>query len=344
MKKWVLFALICVLVFSMMACGRGDGAAGDRIHLRFAWATDNVDISQQGFFDVATEFANWLNKTRDDIFVELILFDGQASVDKQISDVETAMAMNVSGIILSAVDVDGVTPITLRAMREGFPVLDWRGMDGIATVSFINGNEHTKGQFLREWTRAYLIANPDVVFYAGLQQGSTNHPVTYPRMQYIYDLVTEMPGRFHVLVEASSDWSSGTSMRMVEDWLQVHRNMNFLASASEEQMLGAIEALRGGGVLQNFVTAAFNGEEPGVEMIERGELDLTVGVVMPLGMGLLVETAIRMVLDGFAGHIDISEQAMFNVDASNVAEYKQRIVVDYDNIRYFESTLRPSYR
>jgi ABC-type sugar transport system substrate-binding protein len=327
----------------LTACNR-EKDTGDKINLEFAWCTDNVDISQQGFFDTASAYAAYLNKTRDDIHIELTLFDGQASVDKQISDIETAVAKKVSGIILSCVDPDGIAPAARQAMADGIPILDWRDMGDVCTVTFINGNEHTKGKFNYQWTKDYLLSHPDVVFYAGLQQGSTNHPQCYPRMQYMYDLEREMPDRFKILVEANSDWSADTSMRMVEDWLQIYKDMNFISSSSEEQMLGVVEALRGADLLDNFVLTAFNGEAPGVEMIEKSDLDLDVGVVMPLGMGLLMENAIRMVLEGYTGRIDISDQAMFNVDITNVAEYKQKIVVDYDNIHYFDSTLKPSYK
>jgi ABC-type sugar transport system substrate-binding protein len=344
MKK-IMVVLIILTVFTMISCNRqGDGSSGDRINLEFAWCTDNVDISQQGFFDTANAYAAYLNKTRDDIHIELTLFDGQGSVDKQISDIETAIAKKVNAIILSCVDPAGIAPIAQQAMAEGIPVLDWRDMGDVCTVTFINGNEHTKGKFNYQWTKDYLLAHPEVVFYAGLQQGSTNHPQCYPRMQYMYDLEKEMPDRFQILVEANSDWSADTSLKMVEDWLQIYTNMNFISSASEEQMLGVVEALRGANILDRFILTAFNGEAPGVEMIEKGDLDLDVGTVMPMAMGLLLETTIRMVLEGYTGRIDISDQAMFNVDAGNVDEYKQRIVVDYDNIQYFASALKPSYR
>jgi ABC-type sugar transport system substrate-binding protein len=347
MKKLGIVLLVFITTLSMVACqkkGTTVSAGADRINLDFAWCTDNVDISQQAFYDTATAYVNYLNKTRDDLHIEMTLFDGQATVDKQISDIETAMAKGVDAIILSHVDADGLRPIALQAMEAGTPILDWRDMGKVCTITFITGNEHTKGQFSYQWTKEYLQSHPDVVFYAGLQQGSTNHPQCYPRMQYLYDLEREMPDRFKILIEANSDWSSDTSMRMVEDWLQVYPNMNFISSASEEQMLGVIEALRGSSLLDKYILTCFNGEQTGVDLLKANEIDLDVGVIQPLSMGLLIEYTIRMVLEDLKGDFDISDQSMFNVTQDNVAEYQERIVVDYDNLKYFESTLKPDYR
>jgi ABC-type sugar transport system substrate-binding protein len=131
---------------------------------------------------------------------------------------------------------------------------------------------------------------------------------------------------------------------MVEDWLQVYKNMNYICTSSEEQAIGVIEALRGGGILEKTVVTTFDGTSVGMEMIKKGQLDMDVGVVQPLAEGLMIEYAIRMILDGFSGKIDISNQTVKPVDKNNLVEYEKEIELDYDNIKYFETTLKPDYR
>jgi ABC-type sugar transport system substrate-binding protein len=313
------------------------------INLKFAWVVDNVDISQQNFYDTATKYCDFLNATRKDIHVELQLFDGQASVDKQISDIENAVTLGVDGIILSCVDPNGIAPAAKAAMKQGVKILDWRDMGDICDVTFVGANEEAKGQMAYEWAKKYLTDHPDVVWNAGLQQGSTAHPQCFPRMKYMYDLQKEMPSQFKILVEQNSDWSADTSQKMAEDWLQAYPTMNFLQSSSEEQMLGCIAALKDAKVADKFVTVAFNGEQPGVDMIKAGTLQMDVGSVMPIFMGKLIEATINMVLDGLKGHIDISKETMYTITSENVAEYEKLIQLDYMNKTYFPTTLKASY-
>lgn len=366
MKRVLSFMLCVLLVMAILAgCGGGGSSTSaqatpastaasntgeassagnsEKRHLVYAWCVDNIDLSQQYFIDTIQAYADYLSRTRDDISVEVTLFDGLASVEKQISDIETAVAMGVDGIILSCVDPDGIRPAAEKAMAEGIEVVDWRNMGDVCTVTYVGADEQAKGRFSYEWTKQYLIDNPDVVLYAGLQQGSPNHPQTFPRMEYLEGLAEEMPDQFKVLVTQNSDWSAETSMKMVEDWLQAYPEMNFISSASEEQMMGCVEALRGEGVLEDFILTTHNGETPGVEMLEKKEIMLDVGVVNPVFCQLLLETAIRATLEGFTGHVDMSDQTMFTITQDNVEEYKEKLIADFDNGLPTETTLKDSY-
>ncbi len=363
MKRLLAIMVSMVIIFSLVGCtsrttpdtntptppGETNTSTSsdeiDKIELTFAWCTDNVDVSQQNYYDTAKAYVDYLNSVREDIHITMNMFDGQGSVEKQISDIETAVAMGVDAIILNCVDHEGVTPAVQADQSEGIPVLD-RGLGtdgGVCTVYFIGADENIKGQYNYEWTKQYLEEHPDVVLYAGLQQGSTNHPNCFPRMKKMYDLAEEYPDRFIILTEQYGDWSTDTAMKMVEDWLQIYPQMNFISSSNEEQMLGVIEALRGANVLENYVLTAFNGEQAGVEMLKRGEIMMDVGSIMPIYVGLAIETTVKMVLEGQEGVVDVSDKTMYCVTQENVNEYEEMIRVDYQNINYFESTLKSFY-
>ena len=314
------------------------------IEVTIGWVVDNVDISQRNMIDTAIAYADYLNDTRDDIHVEITVFDGQASVDKQISDIETAIAMNVDCIALSSVDPDGIKPIAEEALEAGIEVLNWRDAGDWCTVHYIAANEDKKGQAQRDWTRQYLIDNPDAVLYAGLQYGSTNHPNCFPRMEYMAELEEEFPDRFHILVEQYSDWSSNTSMSMVEDWLQAYPELNYIASASEEQMLGVIQAVKSQKSLDEVVLVAHNGEQTGIDMLKNGEIEMTVSQTQPIMVQGVVDYCLKMVLEGFTGNVDLSDMTIKTITLDNVAEYEQLMQVDYYTNEYYEPILKDSYK
>ena len=180
MKRLMALLLTLLMIFSLAACSAKEQVSaeekeepakeantGEPIELRFAWCVDVVDASQQQYYEYAEAYVEYLNTTRDDIHITLDLMNGESSVDKQIGDVETAIAMDVDAIILSCVDAVGLTPIAKDAMAAGIPVLDWRDMGDVCTVTIDVDLDISYGAFAAEWYKKYMDDNPDVVLNVG---------------------------------------------------------------------------------------------------------------------------------------------------------------------------------
>jgi ribose transport system substrate-binding protein len=329
----------------MVVCKRGETAAsGEKIPVKIAWVTDDVNISQQSFYNAAAAYVDYLNKTRDDLAIEINFYPSQASVDKQIENLETVVAMGFDAIVLNPVDLNGIKPKALEAMNQGVPVLNWANMDAVFSVNLVFGSEPTKGKYNYEWIKQYLEDNPGKVLYAGLQYGAPQHPQNFARLDPLKTLAEEMPDRFIILASANSDWSSETSMKMVEDWMQLYKGrMNYICSAAEEQTLGVIEALRGEGVLEDMLITTFDAEQTGVDLLKKGEIQCDSGIIPPMAAQACVEYAIKMALEDLTGTVDISGDCTVCVTQDNVGDHERKIQVDYDNNR-FPSSLKGDYR
>lgn len=320
-----------------------DVASGEKRELVFAYSVDNVDLSQQGYIDYCQLYVDYLNETRNDISVELKIMDGQSSVDKQISDVETAIAMKVDGIIISSVDPVGLTPICKEAMDAGIPVLDWRDMGRFCTVTLDVGNELGKGELAVQWFRDYMDANPDKNLKVGLQRGAPAQTQQYARFEPFAGLAEEYPEQFEIVVEQYGDWGTDTSMKITEDWLQAY-DLNCIVSANEEMMIGVSEVLKGAGVLDDYLLTTYNGEEAGQKMLAEGTIAMDVGTIQSIGSPLIIEHAINMVMDGLTGYFDLSEDVLVTVTPENLEEYKAKTTDPDYSQNIFESTLKDSYQ
>jgi ribose transport system substrate-binding protein len=348
MKKFLVVFLMAVTMLSMVACNKskssGGAASGAKVNVKIAWVTDDVNISQQSFYNAAEAYVTYLNKVRSDLNIEINFYPSQGSVDKQIENLETVVAMGFDAVVLNPVDVIGIKSKALEVMKQGVPVLNWANMDPVFTINLIFGNEPKKGQFNYDWIKKYLQENPGKVLYAGLQYGAPQHTQNFARLDPLKTLAQEMPDRFQILASQNSDWSSETSMKMVEDWMQLYKGkMNYICSAAEEQMLGVIEALRGEGVLQNTLLTTFDAEQTGVDLLKKGEIAADSGIIPPMAAQACVEYAIRMALEDLTGTVDISGDCTVCVDQSNVADHEKKIQVDFDNVR-FPSALKADYR
>lgn len=316
--------------------------SGSKIHLEIAYMVDVVDTSMQTQFDVGKQYCDYLSNTRDDLDINLTMYDAKSSVETQISNFETCLTTGVDGIILSAVDSEALASMVKQAEEEGVPVLDWRNDGG--TVNFVGANETDWGNMNAQWVRELLDANPDMVLNAGIEYGATSHPQCFPRLAGLKVLEEEYPGRFNILVEQYGDWSTETCQKMVEDWLQAYPDMNFISTASELTMMGCVESLRGAGVLDDFILTTFNGEQPGVDMLKAGDIDMVVGCAAPAKCGMTIQTAIQMILEGLKGTVDVSDQISECITPETVEEYEKKLQVDFYNVTYFEDGLKPSYK
>ena len=346
-----IILLLALVLVSAAGCAGGtddksqtDGKASKdgKIHLEIAYMVDVVDTSMQAQFNVGKAYCDYLNDTRDDLDINLTIYDAKSSVETQISNFETCLSAKVDGIILSAVDPAAMAPYVKQAEEEGVPVLDWRSNGG--TVNFIGANETDWGEMNAQWVREQLDADPDLVINAGIEFGAATHPQCFPRLNALEKLPEEYPGRFNILVEQNGDWSQETCQKMVEDWLQAYPTMNFISTASELTMMGCVEALRGANVLDNFILTTFNGEQPGVDMLKAGEIDMVVGCATPAKSGLMIQTAIKMILEGITGDVDVSSEISECITQSTVDAYGKKLKVDYYNNKYFEDGLKPSYK
>ena len=366
MKRLIAVLLALIMTFSLAACsakeeataeeakaethaeGNADASVNETsteepIELHFAWCVDNVDTSQQQYYEYAEAYVEYLNTTRDDIHITLDLMNGESSVDKQIGDVETAIAMGVDAIILSCVDAVGLTPIAKDAMAAGVPVLDWRDMGDVCTVTIDVDLDISYGAFAVEWYKKYMDDNPDVVLNVGFIKGAPQHPNCFPRFEMLASLQEEYPDQFNLVVEQFGDWSTETAMKMMEDWLQTYPELNCIVGANEETARGCVEVLKSVGRLDEFVITTFNGTT-GLDMLHNNEIAMDVGCNKSVGIPMLIDYTINMVLDGLTGHYDFSEQTMRCVTAENVVEYEQWLNSSSDFTKYEYSTLKDSYR
>lgn len=371
MKKMKLFLAMALAAAVMMAgCGSDDsdskattsGAAAEEranadtkaaedsadgagpIELNFAWCVNNVDTAQQMYIDYAEAYVEYLNSTRSDIRVSLDIMDGQSSVDKQIGDIETAVAMKADAIILDCVDAAGITPAAKDAMDAGIPILDWRDMGDVCTVTVDLDLDKSIGEIAVDWYSKYLEENPDVVLNVGMIYGAASHPNCFPRFEALKTLEETYPEQFHVVVWQYGDWSTDTAIKMTEDWLQTYPELNCIIGANEETAMGAVQALKGANVMDKFMVTTFNGQS-GLDLVRSGEFKMDVGCNKALGIPLLIDDSINMCLDGLTGHFNYSDITLLCVTDENVDYFEDWVNNAGDYSKGFEhTTLKESYQ
>ena len=216
----------------------------DKQPIRIAYSVDTVDVTQQIALDAAQARVDELNATRDDIQVELQVYNAQASVDKQISDVQDAITKGTDVLIFSAVDAVGSLPAAEAAKEAGIKLIDRRPSDpepGVFDVAFYSNDEARYSAATVEWIKGYLEANPDVVLKIGAIYGAPAQTAQLLRIDAIKELAAEMPDRIEIVAEGYGNWLTETAQNLTQDWLQAHPDMNYVATANDIMAMGAVE-------------------------------------------------------------------------------------------------------
>lgn len=356
MKKIVAFLLVAICLFVVTGCTstpapdnsgsvnpETNSPSAEKKKVSIAVLLESIDVSYQEHYDQMKAYVDYYNSTNtDDIEISISLFDGQKSVDKQISDIETCIAMKIDAIVISAVDNIGIKPECLKAMEAGIKVIDWRNMGDMTVTLLSGGNEVTKGGMNYKWTKEYLEANPDVSFNACLLQGPVNVTVTLPRMEAMNPLAEEMPDRFKINSVQYGDWGTDSAIKIMEDWLQAFPDTNFVSVANEQMAMGVASVLKSAGLTDKVIVTTFNGEQLGLDLLEEGAISMTVGTILPLNMKLTIQACLAAVLDDFTGTVDAEDLLLYTVTRDNMEEYSKLIKCDYTDPSLFYNSINLS--
>ena len=343
MKKILALALALSLVFSLAACGGNGGSSsavsstgssagtggsaaadGQKRVITLGYAYANMDENNKRTMDAIEKRIAEVNAERDDIEVKFIYTDGQSSVDKQLADVESMIAQKPDLIQISAVDLVGSVPAAQAVANAGIICVDDRGMkDDSISYQFQGMDENTIKDMKKQWIVDYLEANPDVVLNFGLLYGLPAQVLQLIRNDDIKELAEEMPDRVKILDEKYANWSTQEAMAITEDWMQRYPEMNAISAASDDMILGAINALTSAGKVDDFLTLAVDGTKIGCQLVEEGKLDMTVKALQDKSYSQWVDIAIEAVEGTFNDdYYTPGTDALATVDSTNVSQYK----------------------
>ena len=223
MKKLTALLLVGVMSLSLVGCGNSSapkdtGSTGDtktetggdagetapakeesgdasgKQTINIAWCDDTLDATRSLMLEACKKRVEEINAERDDIEVVLNYYDAQASVDQQISNVETAALTKPDVFVFSCVDSEGSLPCLQTMKDTGASIIDIRDMGSdLVDVVFYGSDEETYKAAVQDWVRNYLDANPDVNLKCGLIYGKASQTLQLIRCDLMKELAKEMP-------------------------------------------------------------------------------------------------------------------------------------------------------
>lgn len=302
-RKLLAMLLTLAMVFALAACSSGDdpgnaesspgesqasGDSGEKVyHLGMS-----IDTTSQAWRaglaeDVETAAAKYDN-------VELTLTDAGGDIQKQISDVEDLISMNVDAILISPADSQGLTNVCAQAYEAGIPVvvLD-RELQGEKWTCFIGANNYNigadVGEYLVEMMTEQGLTNLVII------TGSAGDTPMIGRTEPVYEAIEGTD--IQVVSEQTANWTQSEALTVMENLLQADVGKNEIQvvyAECDSMALGCIQAIEEAG-RDDILVVSIDGQKEAFKAIIDGQMSACFTYPFPGELG--VEYAIK-IIDG----------------------------------------------
>ena len=232
---------------------------------------------------------NWLKMFKDKAVAagyEVISTDAAGQVSKQISDVESLVTQAPSVILMTPVDPQGAVPAAEAVSKAKIPLLV---IDiTVDTDKFdvhLATEQGTNGRLLGEYLNSWLKDHPGKTLNAGYIVGAYI-PIVMPRMEEIFKTAPAVKK----VAEAEGGWSADKGMKITEDWLQSHPEINVICAMNDEMAIGAIQALKAA-KRSDVLVFGVDGTQNGQAYVKSGELTATTWMDLDVVVSKAVEIA-----------------------------------------------------
>lgn len=286
--KFVPAAIAASLALAVVGCTTGAGPTSgtadpgsDTKEIKIGLAMTNMDQWLQLLADAVTDEAG-----KQGVSVEVTSAEADAS--KQISQVENFLSAGIDAIIVNPVDNDASQPITDAAAAAGVPLVYVnRCPDRPDNVPCVGSDSKQAGTLLME-ALGKLADNKGTV---GILQGDPNNngQAVRDRTAGCQEVVDQHPD-MEVTFQGNGKWARDAAQTVTENWIQSGKLPNLICANNDEMALGAINALKAGGVLDQVKVGGIDATDDALTSMAAGELSVTV-FQDPAGQGATALTA-----------------------------------------------------
>lgn len=245
--------------------------SGDTVVIGFS-----APAADHGWMGSITESAERVAGEYDD--VELRIADGTNDVSVQISQVETFINDEVDAIVLLPFDGAAMTPVALKAMEAGIPVInvDREFDDPNAARVTVLGDNYGMGVSAGAYVCEQADGNQDAI--VAEIAGIDSLPLTQDRSQGFEDALSECGLDVDARVAAEFTVESGSDV--TEQLLQSEPKIDFLWNHDDDQGVGVLAAIENAG-RDEFTMIGGAGSKNAMELIQSGDSVLKATVIYP---------------------------------------------------------------
>ena len=246
--------------------------------------------------------------------VELVVTDGQNQASKQVSDVESLLVRQPKVLVISPLTAEALTPVVERALSEGIPVVTLDRMVDSCVSVHVGAENRPIGKQAAEWLAEKLNGEGQIIEI----QGTAGASATVDRNLGFMEGLEAFPN-LTVAASQTADYLREPATSFMEDMLQRFGpgEIDAVYAHNDEMALGAIEAIKEAGRLEEILVIGIDGQETAFESVKAGEMaaTFTYPYVAPEGIMIAYQLATGEAVEPV---VILDSQ---RVDADNVDEF-----------------------
>jgi inositol transport system substrate-binding protein len=266
-----------------------------------AHAETKIGVAMSLFDDVwLTTLRNGMQsyaKTLGD--VKLNFEDARGDVAIQQNQVQNFIASKVGGILVAAlVDPTAGPAISKAAQEAGIPLVFVNNapvnVDSLPDgQAFVGSDDLEAGKFQGEAVCKLLGGKGKVLLMLG-QVGTTG---SLFRTQGVHDVFKRAGcSGMEILQEQTADYMRLPAIDLMNDWLTAGLKFDAVIANNDEMALGAIQALKAGGVpMDKVVVAGVDATQDALTAVKAGDLDVTVFQNAPGQGRLAIDVLLKLI-------------------------------------------------
>lgn len=227
--------------------------------------------------------------------VELIIADGLNKTEKQVADVESFIAQGVDVLLISPKESAGLTPVTLKAIEAGIPViiLD-RNVNTDKYTQFIGGDNvvigHAAGDYAVKVLGGPGKAKGNVVEIWG---GMASAPA-HDRSTGYHQVADKEPGIKSLLAPIDTEWKAERGYEIMSTALKANDQIDLVYAHNDQLAHQAYVAAKDAGREKDIKFLGVDGiPSEGVVWVKQGQLTATFLYATPGAEG--VRQALKIV-------------------------------------------------
>lgn len=213
----------------------------------------------------------------------------ESDVAAQIAQMEDAITQEAAGIAIAPTDPEALGPVIDQALEAGVEVVFVDSSGSNEGVTFIGTNNEVGASLAGQ----YLCDNVPEGGKVAILQGIISTSTGIARADGGRAAVTECG--LDLVAELPADWDTAKGQAATEDILTQHPDLAGIFASNDNMALGALEALRLQGLLDQVVLVGFDANPNAAEAILAGEMEATIAQ-SPYNMGWLgVESLVKLI-------------------------------------------------
>ena len=210
--------------------------------------------------------------------------DAQGDVAKQLDQINNFIASGVTAIIVNAVDTSATQAMSDAAAAANIPLVYVnRQPINVDTLpdnqAFVASNEVDSGTLETLEVCRLLKEGGKAEANVYVMQGELSNQAAVQRTADIHDVIggTECGVKVNIIDEQTANWSRDQAQTLMTNWLSTGTAFDGVLANNDEMALGAIQAMKAGGVdMASVIVAGIDATQDALAAMAAGDQDITV--------------------------------------------------------------------